>query len=122
MTSTQAIAVSPSVRHITDVIEERIRSGMYQQGRWLPSEREISEEFGVSRIIIKSVVKELERRKLVTRSARCRPHVQNGSGFDSPPVGTARRSIGLWIWPDPGFPGVSMIVQGITRALDHDAF
>lgn len=122
MTITHDIDVSPSVRHIVEVIAARIRDGIYPHGRWLPSEREISEEFGVSRIIVKSVIKELERRSLVARSARCRPVVQKGAGIDIPSVGTARRSIGLWIWPNPGSPGVSMIVQGINKTLDHDAF
>lgn len=113
---------SPSVQHIAAALEERIRSGEYRHGRWLPSEREIGEEFGVSRIVIQAVVRELERRNLVARAARCRPVVQNPSEAVMPPMDVPRRNIGLWIWPNPGQPGSGAIVQGISRDLDHDAF
>lgn len=115
-------ATSPSVQHIASALESRIRSGEYRHGHWLPSEREIGEEFGVSRIVIQAVVKELERRKLVARAARCRPVVQNLRKSDPAPVDAPRRNIGLWIWPNPGHPGSGAIVQGISRDLDHDAF
>ncbi len=126
MTQMHETVVSPSVRHITDVIEARIRSGKYPHGRWLPSEREIADEFGVSRIVIKSVVNELDNRALVIRSARCRPVVRNAADVDVPTEfilpETRRSSIGLWIWPNPRQPGIATIVQGITRTLDPDAF
>jgi DNA-binding LacI/PurR family transcriptional regulator len=119
---THAVSLSPSVKHITEILEERIRSGAYKIGRWLPSEREISEEFGVSRIVIRAVVEELERRSLVMRSARCRPIVQNVRGIRVPATATARGNLGLWIWPSPASPGSSMIVRGIRKVLDDDAF
>src|SRR5690242_2865756 len=95
---TQTVAVSPSVDYITEALNERIRAGAYAVGQRLPSERSLSEEFGVSRITIRQVIPELERRGLVVCAARCRPIVrdpkQKGEADArgiTPPVPTAVR-------------------------------
>src|SRR5579871_359243 len=122
MDAVEGIFHSPSVHHIVSVLEERIRLGEYRPGRWLPSERQLSEEFGVSRIVVQSVLKELERRELVSRAARCRPIVRQSAGPETPPLGVTRRTLGLWIWPGPADAVASTVVHGIYQTLDHDAF
>lgn len=113
---------SPSSEYIADIMEARIRSGEYKNGRWLPSEREVSDEFGVSRSVIQSVIRELERRQLVSRSARCRPVVNSFSGASVAKVRTSRNNLGLWIWPGPSEPASSSILKGIYGSLDQDSY
>lgn len=113
--------LSPRAIAIVDKLAERITVGYYTQDTWFPTERELTQEFGVSRTMIRVVVETLEQRGLILRSPRCRTVVQRPSG---PPaiVEGQRRTLGLWIWPSPGDPTSYALVNGIYQALDHDAF
>ncbi len=116
-------STSPSVTNIVGTLTERIHTGRYQDGRWFPTERELVEEFGVSRTIIRKAVEALEKRNLIIRSPRCRTIVQQGlANYDLPPRETRRRNLGLWIWPGPVDPASASVVQGIYQALDHTAY
>jgi LacI family transcriptional regulator len=117
-----AYSDSPSVSTIVGTLTERIRTGRYRDGRWFPTERELVEEFGVSRTIIRKAVEALEQRNLVMRSPRCRTVVQGVPVAEIPPRETKRRNLGLWIWPGPTDPAAASVVQGIYNALDHTAF
>ena len=114
---------SPTVHHIADSLEQRIVQGLYQSGQRLPTERSLAEEFQVSRILVRSAIKEIERRELVTCAAGCRPVVRGVHQLSqrSAPV-AARRSLALWAWPSPAWQGSIMIVKGIRQTLDHDDF
>jgi len=68
--------VSPSVILIVNALRERVLSGEYKDQGWLPTERKLAEEFGVSRTIIRRAIEERERQNLVVRSPRCRPVVR----------------------------------------------
>jgi Transcriptional regulators len=120
--------VSPSAQHVAQVLERKILSGEYQSGQWLPSERVLAEEFGVSRVIIRAAVQAVEERNLITRAARCRPVVRGvsaASGGDAPtsaPIAAARRNVALLIWPAASWPGSASIVQGIRQTLSLDDF
>ncbi|HZT41855.1 MAG TPA: GntR family transcriptional regulator [Chthonomonadaceae bacterium] len=113
---------SPTVSKIVATLAERIQSGRYQEGKWFPTERELEEEFAVSRTLIRQAVEVLEQRRLVLRSPRCRTIVQNPNRAHPLPPETARRTLGLWIWPDPTHPVGAMVVRGIYKALDHRAY
>jgi len=114
---------SPTVSHIADSLEQRIKQGVYQSGQRLPTERSLAEEFKVSRITIRSAVKEIERRELVVCSAGCRPLVRGSrSTLHRAVPAAARRSLALWVWPSPTWLGSVMIVNGIRQTLDHDDF
>lgn len=123
--SSENEAVSPSVRHVVGVLEGKIRSGEYRDGQWLPSERALAEEFRVSRVIVREAVRAMEGRRLIVRSARCRPIVRTGGNGALPPVTplpTRRRSIALLVWPNPNWPGSAMLVQGIRQTLSQDEY
>ena len=112
---------SPTVDHIANSLAQRIAQGLYPSGQRLPTERTLADEFHVSRIIIRSAVKEIERRELVRCSAGCRPVVQGGqSAPRRVAIATARGSIALWAWASPNWQGSVMIVNGIRQTLDHD--
>jgi DNA-binding LacI/PurR family transcriptional regulator len=113
---------SPLVGDITKTLAERIQAGRYRDRRGFPSERELVEEFGVSRTIIRKAIETLAAQGLVVRSPRCRTVVRGTAESEPATTETRRRSLGLWIWPSPTSPGASAIVQGICRGLDHEAY
>lgn len=112
--------LSPSVRHLTAVLEERILSGYYANGARLPPERALSEEFSLSRPTIRQALAELETRHLLQRLAGHRPIVWNGSSAPSIPV--SARNIGLWISGNPGDPGPMAVTRSIYRYLPPDDY
>ncbi len=113
---------SPSINFIAGTMEARIHAGEYPHGQWLPTERELAEEFKVSRATIRLVLGELARRNLVLRANGCRPLVMNSNGAVTNGTSQARCSLGLWISGDPGDVGGAMTVRGIHSVLDPDAY
>jgi GntR family transcriptional repressor for pyruvate dehydrogenase complex len=53
--------------HIARALEQAIEVGRYKPGNRLPSERELSEEFGVSRPVVREAIIVLELQGLVRR-------------------------------------------------------
>jgi len=60
-----AVPVTRSYEHIVRQIHEAIRSGQLQRGAKLPTERELSETFGVSRSVVREAVKVLAAQGIV---------------------------------------------------------
>ena len=113
-------AKSPSIEYITNTLAERITSGTYKNGQWLPTERSLAEEFGVSRATIRQTLELLERDTLVKRAAGCRPVANRLHGRSS--AAGVRRSVGIWITSAPGDAGANMVFHGIQSQLDGDTF
>ncbi len=63
-------------------IEGRIRSGILKDGAPLPSERELMEEFGISRTVVREAVRTLSSKGVVEARPRYRPVVRK-LGFDT---------------------------------------
>lgn len=123
--------LSPTVQYIAQVLEERVHTGVYPAGFRLPSERTLADEFGVSRVIIRQVIEEVERRGLLHRLARCRPIIrdikENGGSIteetpDKESVSSVRRGIAVWLWPGLNSPSAAMIIRGIRQALPPRSF
>ena len=112
---------SPSVVVIANALRERVLAGEYRDNGWLPTERELAEEFGVSRTIVRRAIEELERQGLVVRSPRCRPVVKRQSTA-VPSLQARRLTLGLWLWPSATFPGASAILRGIYKTLDANRY
>jgi LacI family transcriptional regulator len=114
--------LTPAVQRIVNRLQDRILSGAYPGGQWLPTERLLAEEFAVSRATIRLALAEIELLGLVSRASGCRPLVRPET--ESQPVDTSRvrRSLGLWISGDPTDVGGAMTVRGITGVLDPDVY
>ena len=118
-------AQSPFVEHITATLEDRIRTGAYRTGRWLPTERELCTEFAVSRATLRHALVALEHNKLLVRAAGCRPFVRSDVEL-APEVyaqrhETTRRSIGLCVKHDPKYSGTYQIIQGARNTANTDS-
>ena len=66
-------------QQVADMLKARLRDGEWSQGDRLPSENEIAEEFGVSRVTIRTSLKQLESAGLV--------EIRQGSGTFVTPFG-----------------------------------
>ena len=76
-------------QQIVEQIEHRFVSGELKVGDKLPSERELAEQFGVSRIAVREAVKALREKGLVEIRAGRGTFITNGT------EGVVRHSIGL---------------------------
>ncbi len=110
-------ALSPTVSRIVDVIEQRIRNGSYAVGEWLPTERALAEEFEVSRMLIRSAIKELERQELISCTSHRRPTVMQRRLPVVRHVSAVSRNVAMWVCPAPSWPATAMTMRGVQQVL-----
>lgn len=67
MTEIQQNSSIPLYRQLAEALQQRIRSGVANEGDQLASESSLGEEFGVSRITVRQALAELEQKALVER-------------------------------------------------------
>lgn len=67
---------------VVRALEERILSGNLIEGQALPPERELMQEFGMSRIVVREAVRRLSAQGLVEAKPRFRPVVRK-AGFEA---------------------------------------
>lgn len=111
--------MSPTVNRILLSLRERIVSGAYAEGEWLPAERALADEFQVSRILVRAAVKALDDEGFLVCSARHRPVVRP---LRTPTrlQGATSRTIAAWIWPPQNWPGSALTIRGIQEALGEE--
>ena len=63
----ETVDATPVYMRIRRRIEERIERGIYLTGSMIPSEKDLAEEFGTTRLTIRSAVDELVRRGQIRR-------------------------------------------------------
>lgn len=68
--------------HVVRSIAERIRSGALADGQPLPPERDLMEEYAISRTVVREAVRTLSSRGLIEALPRHRPVVRK-PGFDA---------------------------------------
>jgi LacI family transcriptional regulator len=113
---------SPLVNSIVATLTRRIQEGYYHDRNNFPSERALVEEFQVSRRSVRLVLETLETQGLIVRSPRCRTLVRRGGASAPPSVKTRRHTIGIGVLASPRDQGTAVVLQGIARALDHEAY
>jgi DNA-binding LacI/PurR family transcriptional regulator len=104
---------SPLVRGAVSAVSLRIRSGEFAMGRGLPSERQLSEELSVSRVVVRAAIQELERQGLVACKPRCRPVVCAANSSEPGHNDNLTRYIALWLWPSAGDFCAASILRGV---------
>lgn len=83
----------PAVQTILQELRLRIERGRYQPGTWLPTERDLSEEFAVHRSVIRAALTTLAEQELIVRLPGRRPWV-NELRHPTPKAGPQwRRSV-----------------------------
>ena len=119
---TDDISTSPLVSAVVSTLTERIRAGQYLGKEGLPSERDLAEEFGVSRTLIRRVLTTLETQNLILRAPRCRTMVREPMALVHAIRKTRRSTIGLGMLTPPYDPGTAAILHGINQTLNHDDY
>lgn len=80
---------------VVNQIIDLVRQKHLQPGDKLPSERELADELGVSRTVLREAIKALQERGLL--------EVMHGSGtfIRNPSIETIAKSVSLVVWMDP---------------------
>ena len=117
--ATEASAVSPRLpkyRHIYQELHKLILSGAYSPGQKMPSEAELVERFGASRLTVTRAIKELQIEGLVYR--------RTGSGtYVRQPEPVAGHHLFGLIIPDLGQTEIfESICQGMTETRQSSAY
>src|SRR4051794_34771836 len=106
----------PKYRLIHQELQEQIRSGQYPSGHKMPSEAELVERFGASRLTIARAIKELQIEGLVQRRAG------SGTYVRQPEPVNGHLHFGLLI-PDLGQTEIfELICQGIAEGRQNDSY
>ena len=131
-------ARQPASERVAGILAERIRSGLYQTGNLLPTERMLAADLGVHRRSVRSAIDHLVRDGLVSHRPNCRPTVdwspletsvdtaapsdRQRMGRSKPPRISASNLIALMMWHGGGpleHAGTSQqrIFWGMNQAL-----
>ncbi|BDI31160.1 hypothetical protein CCAX7_32110 [Capsulimonas corticalis] len=116
---------------MAEALRERIRSGHYQPGEWLPAERVLTEDLHVHRRVVRAAIAQLEKEGLLIRRPNCRPIVQAPAApvADDLPTGSqfpASRLVALIMWHGAalGATGTAQqrIFWGMNQALGQAGY
>jgi len=106
---------SPLTAAIAAQLIERIQDGRMPSGQALPSERELSIEFGASRGVIRAAISELALKGFIEVKPRCRPTVAMRNRRAQSIV-NGKSNIAIWLWPNTGDYAAASILKGIQSA------
>ena len=81
----------PLYIQIMDCLKEKIKNGEFQPNKRLPTEKELAEEFNVSRITSKRALEELEREGIIYRKKGSGSYLRH-KAYNSANVGNVANS------------------------------
>ena len=94
---------------VADLLRDRIRSGHYQVGDWLPTERILAKDLRVDRRVVRAAINDLVSDGLVNRRPHCRPIVgplpraSAAQGTEqTAPASSSSGFVALIMWPGGG--------------------
>lgn len=128
MVMTNDSSMKPMYEMIFQTIKERITRNEYKPGERVPSEKELSSEFGVSRITSKKALKMLADEQLIIRQPGRGSFVADSDSvlfktFDNQnAMGTSKRLIGLVITNFSDMYGTELIYGMEEASRDNDCF
>lgn len=106
-------------------LKEQLSEGRYPPGSWLPTERELAAEFGVSRPVVRATLAALQDEGLIAREPGCRPTVQGApltGAAASESARAALRSLAVVLPQRPTIVSAHAILCGINDCLrDQEA-
>jgi DNA-binding LacI/PurR family transcriptional regulator len=111
----------PAAERVEQILQDRIAQGYYSAGAWLPAERILASEIGVSRPAVREALSRLVQDGLIVRKPGCRPRVNRPSPAPSARPGaileTSRRTIAAVLPQVPTYVWAHAILRGISQAL-----
>ncbi len=117
--SPPAREASPMIRSAVERLARMLVEGGWPTGHPLPSERELSEQLDVSRLVVRASIRELAERGLVEIQPRCRPVFKGGLRRSA--ASLAAGYIALCLWPSMESDTEAAMLDGIRQGLpDQD--
>ena len=110
----------PAFMHVSKSLRERIESGHYAPGEWLPTERDLAVELNVSRPIIQAAFKQLREDGIITQQGpghRSRVSAGAAKPEKSASAEPASRTIVAIMSNGPALVCGHFILRGINAAL-----
>lgn len=103
---------------VVRILSQRIEDGTYPAGSYLPPERDLAAELGVSRTVVQNALRRMETDCLLEREPRCRPRVAMTAGV-SPNAGEMRQTdyVAACLWPTEGQCPVTLVAEGVRHVL-----
>jgi len=102
-------------------LRERITAGIYTPGIWLPTERELADEFAVNRSVIRGALVRLEEQGLIVRETSKRPWVSHQIERTRPATSHQKQPASYTlaaIMPQhPIYHASSLLLHGINQEL-----
>ncbi|MES2463896.1 MAG: GntR family transcriptional regulator [Armatimonadota bacterium] len=135
-TTSPTVSSARSSVAVANVLRDRIESGHYQAGEWLPTERVLTEDLRVHRRVVRIAIDHLVQEGLISRRPHCRPviagpvrsSVRAPQGTDNaagPPLSTSRL-VALIMWHggnlEQGGTAQQRIFWGINQALGQAGY
>lgn len=113
----------PASHRVAQALQERLAGGYYLSGSWLPAERSLAAEFGVSRPVVRAAVARLVGEGLLVRRAGCRPLVAAGGALRPNPIEERRAlpTIAAVLPQHPTYVSAQAYLRGIHAALQQSA-
>ena len=122
---------SAATANLLTSLRQRIRAGQYPAGTWLPTERDLADEFGVGQRAVRHAIARLAEERLVRRRPRFRPVVETPPAQPVEPVlgqvpHANSRLVALIMWHGAPAEGVvtaqQRIFWGMNQRLAQDGF
>jgi GntR family transcriptional regulator, arabinose operon transcriptional repressor len=119
---------APLYQKIYDHLREQIRAGRYAPGDRVPSEKELIEQYGVSRITTKKALEMLTKDGLIVRMPGKGSYVSGGeapgrSGKPTPPAARSNGALIGLVLPDFSDSYGTGLVSGVEQECsDNDRF
>jgi DNA-binding LacI/PurR family transcriptional regulator len=110
----------PAFMKVSNSLRERIESGHYAQGEWLPTERDLAVELAVSRPVVQAALRHLREDGIITQQGpghRSRVSVRTASPDRDPSPGPTSRTIVAIMSNGAGLVCGHFILRGINAAL-----
>ncbi len=103
---------------VVRILSQRIQDGTYPAGSYLPPERDLAAELGVSRTVVQNALRRMEADCLLEREPRCRPRVAMTAGV-SPHAGEMKQTdfVAACLWPTEGNCPVTLVAEGVRHIL-----
>jgi DNA-binding LacI/PurR family transcriptional regulator len=115
---------SRASRQILEILQDRIRQGTYSPGEHLPTERELSAEFGADRSAVRAALTRLAVSGLIVRERGRRPWVRQAS--DRSPLRrrtpeTTTRTVAVVVPQHEADQASRLILRGVSDTLRSQA-
>lgn len=108
--------MSPLVSSVVEKLTGLMRHGELPAGQPLPSERQLADDLGVSRPILRAAIRILEKEDMLLCKPRCRPVVRISEAKAARQAEAGgNRHIALWLWPNSVEYAAATILNGIQR-------